>query len=259
MISTLIMFVGLIGPVVPLAQHQELVQRLGSSDLRTRMKAVTEIEERVASDPLVLTERTVQEAVVVLLERENARVSEHTASFQKTGKDELTEVYSEYYSQVLGLANNLRKGGLLTNPGLVPRLRRALVLGVYNPDSAFAKDLAREGEPIVSLVLELTQRPDGPSKWNGYHLIGELLANQEIRTLAVPLSDSSAASLRTAARAGLVDPAPDVRRSAVTAVLRAKDRGAIPVLERLAQSDPDDRPGKYSVRSLAAEALRRLR
>jgi len=261
MVSAFILLVGFSVPVALPSQHQQLVQRLGASDLRTRMEAVSDLQAQSASDRLVLADRTVQDAVVSLLETENARVAKHTASFRKTGKDELTEAYSEYYAQVLGLANNLRKPGLLSNPALLARLRRALVLGVYNPDSEFARDLAREGEPIVPLVLELTRMPDGPSKWNGYGLIGELFAGQEARALAVPLSASSAASLRAAARAGLLDPAPDVRRSAISAVLKARDRAAIPVLERLAQSDPDvdQGPAKYSVRSLAAEALRRLR
>jgi HEAT repeat protein len=71
-------------------------------------------------------------------------------------------------------------------------------------------------------------------------------------------AENKAIAERTAAN-GLVDPAPDVRLLAIFAVASAKDKGAIPLLERIAQDDPDTHTGRYSVRTQAAEALRRLR
>lgn len=241
-------------------RHESMVQRLGAAGLDTRTAAVAELETAAASDPVVIAEPRVQAALVALLERENATIAENTRLMMAGGRSALPERYSEYYAQVLGLANRLRRVAVANAP-LSDRLKRALVLGTYNPDSEFAKDLASEGDPIVPIVLQLTQAVDGPSKWNGFSLIGELFVRQELGTLAVPMSARSTELLRRAAREGLQDPAADVRRAAVTAVVKAKDRGAIPLLERMAQNDPDADSGRaqISVRSRAAEALRTLR
>jgi hypothetical protein len=232
---------------------------LSANDLPTRIEVVSALEATVTADPLVLREQNLPEAILTLLEAENARVVESLAAFHVTKQERLTEAYAEYYSLVLDLANRVRTENLLSSPALVSRLRRALVFGVYNPDSEFVKQLAREGETTVPFILELSRAPNGPSKWNAYALIGELFAGQEAGRLTAPLSSSSAASLRAAARVGLADPAPDVRGWAVRAVARARDREAIPLLEQLAKNDPDTSPAGYSVRSLAADALRRLR
>jgi hypothetical protein len=153
----------------------------------------------------------------------------------------------------------VRADDRLSSAALDSRLGRALIFGVYNPDSEFVGDLARDGDAIVPFVLELSRASDGLSKSNANALIGALFANQKAGALAAPLSASSAAALRAAARAALADPAPDVRRWAVRAVMRAEDKTALPLLEHLARSDPDAHVAEWSVRSLAAEALRRLR
>jgi hypothetical protein len=113
MIFTFLLLVGVVAPAWVPTQYQQLVQRLGAAELRIRMQTVTELEEKAASDPSVIRDNTVQEAIVILLERENARIAQDSASFRKTGKNELDEVYGEYYAQVLGLANRVRKEGLL--------------------------------------------------------------------------------------------------------------------------------------------------
>jgi hypothetical protein len=261
MTSASTLLVGLTASITFGVQAPALQSRLTAADTRTRMAAVADLARGIDADPLLLTEASIQEAVVRLLEIENATVAQNTAAFLKSGKDQLSEAYSEHYAVVLGLANQVRNDWRLLDPLLLARLRRALVLGVYNPDSVFVKDIAREGEPIVPVVLELTRSAWGPSRWNGYALIGALFAQQEARALTVNLTAKSATRLRAAAREGLLDPAPDVRKWAIRAVVDARDKEAIPLLQGLAQSDPDvdTGAGRRSVRALAAEALRRLR
>ena len=264
MIMVLMIVMGMNAPAQSSERSVQIPQPLrglSASSVELRMKAVAELERKANEDLSVLDDALAQEAVVALLEAGNKAIAEWTAASLKTSDTGWTmgEGYSEYYAQVLGLANRIRKDHRPTDTVLLARLLRGLVFGMYNPDSEFAKDLAREGRTIVPLVEELSRAADAPSKWNAYGLIKELFAHQETGALAVTLTPASAASLRTLARNGLSDPAPDVRLLAMFAVASAKDKGAIPLLERIAQNDPDTHPGRYSVRAQAAEALRRLR
>jgi hypothetical protein len=259
MLSKFIWLIVFSATVATTPQTPDFATRLNAPELQARMRAVTDLEQAAAADPSVLADQRLQTALLTLLESENARVAANLVSFQATQRSQLDESYGEYYAQVLGFANRIRGEDRLASPALDSRLRRALVFGTYNPDSEFVGDLARDGDAIVPFVLELSRATDGPSKWNANALIGALFARQKTGTLSAPLSVSSAASLRAASRAALADPAPDVRRWAVRAVVAAEDKQAIPLLEHLATSDPDADVGGHSVRSLAAEALRRLR
>lgn len=236
-----------------------LASRLAAADIATRANAVLELDKAAQNDFGILANVVLQRPIVVLLETENALVAKSHNSFLVTKRDDLGEDYSEHYSRALGIANRLRKGVVL-EPLLSSRLRRALVLGVYNPESEFAKDIALEGDAIVPLVLELSKSASGPQKWNAFGLTSALFEYQEARSLSDPLSAASVVALRAAARAGLSDPAPDVRREAIPAVVSAKDYQAIPMLQHLAQNDPDvsTGPSNYSVRALAAAALKEL-
>jgi hypothetical protein len=231
--------------------------RLLDADLFVRATATVELRDAVATDPSVLAEQGVQTALVSLLERENARIADNLAAAAKTGKSNLEEDYGEYYSIVFGLANTLRKQGAA--PALAARLKRAVIFGTYNPDSPFVEDLAREGDSLVPFVVELSKQSSGPKRWNAYGLAGALFTHAETNRLSNPLTAASAETLRTIARDGLLDPAPDVRIWAIFAVSKARDTQAIPLLERLATSDPDARASKYSVRSVAADALKSIR
>jgi HEAT repeat protein len=195
--------------------------------------------------------------LVTLVERENATHDQHWTAFRNGSRERIDESYAEYYAVVLGLANQTRKQGL-SNPALAVRIRRALVFGTYNSDSEFAKDLAREGETIVPLVIELSKHPEPPKQWNAYGLAGEMFVHADAGQLIAPLTASSAALLRVMARSGLLDPSAAVRREAVIAVSKARDKEAMPLLERLATSDPDAK-GPFSVRARAANAVTQLR
>jgi hypothetical protein len=241
-------------------RNDEVVQGLRAPDVRLRMDSAADLVRRSDEDPSILADRAVQKTVVALLETENTAIAEGVAMrLAGGGSAHRDETYSEYYAQVLGLANRIRKDYRPADGVLVRRLLRALVRGTYNPDSSFVTDLAGEGEAIVPLVLELSRAADGPSKWNAFGLTEELFLQHDARAPSAQLAERSLASLRAVARGGLVDPAPDVRLWAIRAVSSARDKDAIPMLERMAGNDPDAGPGRYSVRRQAAEALSRLR
>ena len=139
------------------------------------------------------------------------------------------------------------------------RLLAALVRGTYNGDSAFARGLASEGELIVPHVLSMVGASNEATRWNAYDLAALLLEGSDAGALARPLTRASRERLQSAARAGLQDPAAAVRRRSILAVVAAKDRGAIPVLVFLAETDPDTVPPDRSVRGLAAAGVEVLR
>jgi Peptidase M15 len=239
-------------------QKSPLASRLVDLDLGVRVNAAVELERAASETPSVLADKATQDSLVTLLERENDRIAENWTKVVNGGKSTIDESYGEYYSVVFGLANKARSLDVVA-PAVAARLRRALVFGSYNPDSQFVQDVAREGDSLVPLVIELSKQQSGPKKWNAYGLAAEMFAQAEKNSLSIPLTAPSAAILRSIARDGLLDPAPDVRKWAIVAVSKARDKEAIPLLEKLAASDPDAKPVKYSVRSIAAEALKQIR
>ena len=78
MFSVCILFVTAIAAAT--SQHQPLVGRLTSTDVRIRMKAVAELEHAAAVDPVVVADGAVQEALVTLVEAENALVAHNYRS-----------------------------------------------------------------------------------------------------------------------------------------------------------------------------------
>jgi len=240
---------------------QSVDTRVTSPIIATRAAAVEELVSQVEAVPSRLQDEALQATVVGLLEAENAVVAQNYQTFLQTKATSLDEVYAEYYSRVLGLADRLRKESPPRDAALLARLLNALVMGSYNPDSAFADGLALEGDAIVPIVLAMANSPIGPSRWNAYALMARMSSGQDAGRLAVPLSAESQVAIRRAAREGLLDPAPDVRIWAIAAVVAVRDREAIPLLRQLALTDPDlDKgPTPYSVRSAAATALQKLR
>jgi hypothetical protein len=106
--SATVRLTALAGVVALAGQGQALAQQLGPTELQTRIKAVSDLEQRVAADPSAIWDQHLQEAILTQLETENATVAQHSASDQRGGQPELTERYAEYYAQVLGLANRVK-------------------------------------------------------------------------------------------------------------------------------------------------------
>lgn len=234
----------------------ELAALLSASELTTRVQAADRFELLLKDQPEVLGDRAVQDSLISALETENAFSVKNWNAVTTGQKPLYEEGFGEHYSRILRWANRIRAGSDLTG-GRRVRLLRALVFGSYNGDSPFAKDLSSEGEDIAPYVLELVKSPIGPERWNGFDLIGLVFTRADAGTLKRPLTAKTRELLRSNAREGLQDPAPDVRRHAVQAVVQAKDTGAIPLLRFMAEKDADAK-GKWSVRALAAEGVNRL-
>jgi len=226
--------------------------------LAVRTQAVQRLTGVAVSDPALLEEPSVQRDVIEALELENAVVLQNLDLVMHGAKPLFGEEYGEHYSRLLSLADRLRERENLSG-ALRARLIRALVGGVYNDDSAFAQQLAREGDVLVTDIVDLTRSSNEPARWNAFGLIAHVLEGAETNTLRAPLSSSSRARLQAAARLGLQDRASGVRGRAIKAVVAAKDRDAIPYLLHLAQTDPDTGPQGLSVRELAAAGVDALR
>ena len=229
---------------------------LTSDDLRIRGAAVRQLDEMISQTPEVLGDGEMQIAIVTLLESENARIRNNYMAVVNGQSESLPEGYGDHYSLVLRAADRLR---MLLSPMQSPiraRLLRALVGGAYNPDSPFAIRLSKEGDHIVEPVLEIAASTNEPERWNAQALIALLFDHSSAGSLHAPLSLSSKQALKQAARAGLSDPMPAVRRHAIDAVVAAHDREAVPMLIRLAETDPDaEGPMDLSVRARASKAI----
>lgn len=242
------------------ATPADLPTRLSSAQRTVRAAAVNELTATVTRDAAVLSADDLQRALTALLEKENATINANLAETVSTGTSGLSEQYAEYYAGVLGLADRVRTTARSEDASLRPRLLRALVEGAYNPGSAFAQGLAQEGEPLVPFILEISDSPNEPARWNALALIAYVFAGRDANTLKAPLSASSEVRLRSVARKALHDEAPAVRRHAIDAVVAAHDTESVPTLLKLAKEDPDVDRGKlrHSVRSRAADAVVKL-
>jgi len=232
-----------------------LAQRLVDPQLLVRVTSANQLVSEVEGTPEILRDAAIQDHLITALEFENEFTLRNLERVTQGKTPLFEEEYGEHYSQVLGLADRLRRESLAAPQRT--RLLKALVLGVYNGDSPFAVRLAKEGETISPFVLQAVKSSNGPTRWNGFDLIGLMFTHQRAGALAVPLSAQTREAFRLAAREGLHDPAPDVRRTAVSAVVAAMDVGALPLLRYLAEKDSDAR-GPWSVRALAAEGVHRL-
>ncbi len=246
--------------VLPLAARQaasaldRMLEGLHSPAWRTRAAAAASLGRLLDTDPTQRTEPLIQQAVATLLEQENVIIDDNYRSGVGT-----TETYADYYnSYVVATALKL----LPQTPSPVrPRMLAALVNSSYNSDTPFVKDLALYGEEIVPAVLALAHSDIVSKRWNAYALMGQLIHAGNTKSLISPLAAASGAGLQKALRAGLQDPEATCRREAIDAVVAAGDRDAIPLLALMAQSDPDnasDKRARFSARSLAAEAIKKL-
>lgn len=221
---------------------------LHSPDYTARAKSLDTLKGMFDADPTLLNKPVVQQAVIELLERENATIIANYRSGAGSSED-----YGEWYAgpvaeTVLEVLPHLP-------PKTRPRMITAMVNGSYNPESRWAQDLALHGEEVVPDVLALAKSDDVPSRWNAYALMVELLKGHQAGTLQPPLAAASVPAVQRALRDGLRDRDVTCRRRVVDALVAVGDRDAIPLLSKLAQSDPDQEPGNRAVRGRAAEAI----
>jgi len=214
--------------------------------------SVAEVGRMIDADPLLSKSADVQNVIATRLQQENGQINNR----YRNG------ISSE---DIRDCSESLSLIALRLVPDATPATRTllisALVTGAYNPESKFAKELALYGEAAVGPVLQLAHSDIGPDRGNAYALMGEMIRAGKSGALRYPFAPQSASRLQGAVRAGLQDPDTASRREAIRAIVAAGDREAIPLLSVLATTDPDIGTGskaRFSVRSLAAEAIKQL-
>lgn len=234
-------------------QVRKLLAGLTARDGEVRERCMSELAVLIRTDEDVRSDPGVHVAVAELLRREAASILEEAAKLPKG--QELDA--SHYHDTLIPAAMRLLDAPASPARGL---LLSAMMNGIYNTGSRFAQAIAREGGPALDPALEMSRSPDAIRRGQAYDLLGMMLEGQRARTLKQPLDDGSAAEARRAVLSGLFDADTVCRREAVSAIAKARERDAIPILRVLVLTDPDDargRPGvaRYSVRGLAAQAI----
>lgn len=254
---TIVMILGVAATAVaqPSAPLEQTLARTRHPDWRERAAAAHALLTAIERDAAVTGLAEVQEAVIDLLTYENALIDVG----YRTGNP-LSESHRDYY--YTDLAPLSMRMAADTDAERRPRLLAAFVNSAYNPDSEFARFLARFGEELRPHVLRLAGSDLAHLRFNAYWLLGELVRSSRAGESQAPLSPGAIAEVRARLREALADPVAGARRIAIGAVVAAEDHDAVPILALLAQTDPDDgqgRLGAYSVRSVAAEAVKTLR
>lgn len=219
---------------------------LRSSDWRVRDVAC----QRLTALPRWQKDPAIREALVGTLVRENGIIS--STAFRETageGRDgEYGEGYAEYVSS---LAEPIAQ--FAAQPG-EQRALDALVHAPYNPDSKFAEWLGERGDAAVASVLDLSRSDEEDSRAQALGVMGQLLRTDR---KGAPVSPANRAPLKAVLLSGARDKSSEksviVRWNAVQSLGLAGDSRDIPLLQKIADSDPDVGP----VARDALEAVRR--
>jgi hypothetical protein len=164
----------------------------------------------------------------------------------------LTEEHSEYYAAVVGAVADL------DDERAIPSL-----LGAITSGGMATRALARFGDKALGQVLEQLRSPDDEVRSSALFTVRDLLE------MHIAIAPASRARIRDAIRSSLGDPEFLVRGSAIAVIEYLDDREEfVPVLEKLAQSDPVKLPGKpddggdggqfYPLRQDARKLLRKI-
>ncbi len=162
------------------------------------------------------------------------------------------ESYSEYYSEVLGSLERL-------GDKRDQRVLEALAKASYNADSSFAVKVATDyGENILPMVIDLSQSDLRYRRMQAIEMLGTIVSN------CTALLPSSANRIRTAVLEALSDQANGIRLVAVQVLSRVGTEADIPLLEKIAKTDPDiskmpDGKNRYFIREAALEAITKIR
>lgn len=227
--------------------QNELLSRLRSGEWKERAAAL----EKLIADRKALRSDEVKNSLIDLLDTENQEI----VSAYREGhpvSEKYGEAYSEYYSKVLAVVDQVAD----------VRDQRALDVlarGSYNPDSPFATKLAGYGDAIVPTLLELARSDFAPHRENALAILGEVLKGGKHSTKGMPKEISE--EIKQALVKGTGDEEFWVRSQAVRSIGKSGDKDAIPLLERIMQTDPGAIPAaepgaqRFPVREEALRAI----
>jgi len=228
----------------------KLLSQLRSDDWLQRSRGV----EKLIADRKALGSKEVKDALVDLLDRENQLVE---ATLRESNGLEGVSVkygegYSEYYAVLLGAVDQVADYN-------DKRTLSILVHCSYNSDSPFAVKLASHGEPIVPILLEMTNSDISSSRANAVGVLGEVLKIGKYGV--VVLAPETQGQVEQALIRGTDDEDVGVRMLAVQALGKAGNQDTIQLLEKIAQSDKASVPAvgggknRYPVREEALKAI----
>jgi hypothetical protein len=219
-----------------------------------RRETAVQLARAIEMEPAIRARADVQLAMAALLRSEGQRLR-LSSSRESDGAPGAHQEHGEFYGLTL-MPAALR---LLeqVSPEAEQVVLSAMADASYNPGSKFARALAQQGEPVVTIAVELSHDPDEMRRWRGCDILGEMLRLQKTGQLKHALSVASSAAARRALAAALQDTSVAVRRGAIRSVSAAGDREFVPLLRAMAASDPDGESGssRVSVRRLALEAI----
>jgi hypothetical protein len=135
----------------------------------------------------------------------------------------------------------------------------ALAKASYNADSSFAVKIATDyGENILPMVIDLSQSDLRYRRMQAIEMLGTIVSN------CTALLPSSANRIRAAVLEALSDQANGIRLVAVQVLSRVGTEADIPLLEKIAKTDPDiskmpDGKNRYFIREAALEAITKIR
>lgn len=236
-------------PQTPLstADYPELFRLMETPAWRTRAAALS----RLKKDPNWAQSPDARGAVVALQRQEDRRRRE---ARMIGSTSEFSEAYYEYYDSVL-IPSTMRVLDVEPAEDVI----EALAWARYNPESALAKRLASQGTAVLAIMVRMVQTGEVPNRWNALYVLGEVVRLQNERRLRNALTPQQVNDALRAVRESTLDPESSVRRHAVRALGAARDLEAVPILRRLAESDPDVKDQKAKMDfSVRGEALRAL-
>lgn len=201
-----------------------LLVRLGSPEINVRVGAL----DQIGSSPKLLQSKSFGRAMAAVLAADTDPFSRSSRIWRRGG---LSEGWAEFDAR---LADMLR-----TNYGFRdPLIATALVRSPYIPQSAFAADIGKQGALVLPQVRSLYARGGPVVKAQAVGVFGFMLLGQRDKRLLHPMTAAQSAGVRAAVLSALRDKNYAVRSAAVQALGYGGIPEDIPLLRRIAASDP---------------------
>ena len=249
-----IIVIFIVGVVFAMSQKSEdrsiLLSQLQFDDWQQRAAAV----EKLIANRDTHRSEDVKNALIDLLDRENQLIE--STLRESNGLEGVSvkygEGYSEYYSVLAGAVDQIADYS-------DERTLNILVHSSYNPDSPFAMKLASYGEAVVPILLKMANNDLAPYRGDALGVLGEVLKRNTYRTIRLPADTKEQAE--QALIRGASDPDVGVRMLAVRSIGKAGDKNAIPLLEKIMETDPGAIPAadpgakRFPVREEALKAI----
>src|SRR5579883_208489 len=207
----------------PPRQSSALIRELGAAGLASRVRALRQIR----ATPRLLQDPQVGRAMAKILSADTDPLP-HSS---RIWRGPYNEDWAEFDASLAAT--------LETNFGFAdPDIARALVRASYQPQSAFAASIARQGGAVVPELEVFLARGVPTVKAQAIGVFGFMLADGRDRKLLHPLSAAQEDLVRRAVLAGARDKSLVVRDAAVQSLGFGGDTADIGLLRRIAATDP---------------------